>query len=109
MHRNNNAALGNYVIYEIVVNNITYKIGKADLDRLTQSSGNPTRIHQQVRKLRIKYGPQNVFQRVLEQLFGVTTAEAKNFERALLEYFYEQNGFVPEGNQKSFTPKPLPK
>ena len=30
--------------------------------------------------------------------------ERKKLEKALLEDFYQRNGFVPEGNQKSFKP-----
>jgi hypothetical protein len=102
MHKNNNGALGNYGIYEIVVNGITYKIGKADIDRITKSSGDPTRIHQQIRKLAKKYAVGNIFYRFLGKVIGLTTAEAKALEKALLQDFCVRNGFVPEGNQKSF-------
>ncbi len=102
MHKNHNEAKGNYAIYEITVNRKIYKIGKADLDRITLNSGNPTRIHQQIVKLRKKYGKRNVVHTILEELFGVKTQEAKDIEKALLRLFYQQNGFIPEGNQKSF-------
>ncbi len=50
-HKNANHAVSHFGIYEIKVNGETYKFGKADLDRVTQSSGLPTRLHQQVRRL----------------------------------------------------------
>ena len=103
-HKNNNEANGNFAVYEIVVNGKTYKIGKADLDRITLSSGNPTRIHQQIRKLRQKYGRQNVYHTVLETLLGVTTQQAKDVEKAILQLIYEREGYIPEGNQNSFKP-----
>jgi len=104
MHKNQNKALGNYCIYEIVVNGVTYKIGKADLDRITLASGDPTRIHQQVVKLRKKYGRRSVAHYLLEELFGVTTQYAKDMERAFLKLIYQELAYVPEGNKKSFKP-----
>lgn len=105
MHKNSNEALGNDAIYEILVYRKTYKIGKADLDRITLSSGDPTRIHQQLRKLRLKYGVQNVIYDIVESLFGITTEEAKAFERAILQLVYERDNIVPQGNQKNFKPQ----
>lgn len=52
MHKNSNEAIGNYCVYQIIVAGEVYKIGKADLDRITKCSGNPTRIHQQMRILK---------------------------------------------------------
>jgi hypothetical protein len=103
-HKNKNSAIGNYGIYQIVVEGKTYKIGKADLDRITLSSGNPTRIHQQIRKLSRKYAKEDIIYSFLGRIFSISTKEAKKLEKALLEDFYQRNGFVPEGNQKSFKP-----
>jgi len=55
-HLNTNNATGNFGVYEIKVDGDLYKLGKADLDRVTQSSGLPTRVHQQVRKLQEVHG-----------------------------------------------------
>ena len=104
IHKNSNDAIGNYGIYEITVFGERYKIGKADLDRLTMFSGDPKRIHQQVRKLRKKYGNENVFYVILESLFGVTTQKAKALEREILRLIYQQTRIIPEGNSKSFKP-----
>ncbi|UBM60817.1 hypothetical protein LAG90_09230 [Marinilongibacter aquaticus] len=43
---NANAAKGNFGVYEILKDGQLYKYGKADLGRVTQSSGLPTRLHQ---------------------------------------------------------------
>ena len=104
MHKNNNQALGNYGIYEIEINGKTYKIGKADLDRVIKSSGDPVRIRQQIRKLRRKYSTQKVYYTILERLFGYTTQEAKAMEKAILQEVITQIGYVPEGNKKSYKP-----
>jgi len=103
MHKNNNDASGNYGIYQIIVEGKVFKIGKADLDRITKISGDPTRIHQQVTKLRKKYMKNNVFHIILEELFGYTTQQAKEVERTILRFVIaQQGGIIPEGNQKSF-------
>lgn len=103
-HKNKNNTIGNFGIYEIIVNDETYKIGKTDLDRVTESSGDPTRLHQQVRKLREIYGENSVDREVIQKLFNVSTQEAKEIERAYLQTYYETTGQVPEGNKKSFKP-----
>ncbi|GEM_PF-3865389 len=104
-HKNNNDAVGNYAVYQIMVRDKIYKIGKADIDRITKSSGDPTRIHQQVTELRKKYTRRGVFHIVVETMFGVTTQYAKEVEEAILELVTQQMGYVPEGNQKSYKPK----
>ncbi len=105
IHKNNNNALGNYGIYEIVVNGQTYKIGKADLDRITLSSGDATRLHQQLRKLAEEFGIENIDNEILEKLYQVTTEVAKEIEQNYLQNYYETTGEIPEGNKKSFKPK----
>ncbi len=102
---NSNHAVGNFGVYEIKVNGQLYKIGKADLDRITQSSGLPTRIHQQVRKLEEIFGKGNVTPEVIQRLQQITTAEAKAAEAARLQAVFQQTGKVPIGNQSSFSPK----
>lgn len=104
-HKNSNEAVGNYGIYEILIQDKTYKIGKADLDRITKLSGDPTRLHQQLRILAEKYGMENVEKLMLEELFDVSTAFAKEVEQEYLQTYYENTGEVPEGNKKSFKPK----
>jgi hypothetical protein len=105
MHKNNDEAVGNYVVYEILIDGITYKIGKADMDRITKISGDPTRIHQQIRKLSLKYSEKNVIFRYLKVLLGVRTKKAKAIENYFLQKFFVSTGSVPEGNKNSFTPK----
>jgi hypothetical protein len=53
---NLNEAVGHFGLYEIKINGALYKFGKADLGRITQSSGLPTRLHQQIRKLERYFG-----------------------------------------------------
>jgi hypothetical protein len=101
MHKNNNEATGNYGIYQIIVDGITYKIGKADLDRITKATGDPTRIHQQIRKLRRKLVGKIVFYVLLETLLGYTTKHAKDVEYAILTEIATQLGYVPEGNKNT--------
>ena len=40
---NTNSAVSRFGVYQIYVNGLLHKIGKADLNRITQSSGLPTR------------------------------------------------------------------
>ena len=65
LHKNNNKAVGNYCVYQIIVEGEIYKIGKADPDRITKCSGDPTRIHQQVRKFRKIYSVDSVYNKLL--------------------------------------------
>lgn len=104
-YKNKNEAKGNFGIYQISLFEKLFKIGKTDLDRVTKSSGEPTRLHQQVRKLREEHGIINVFSSIIRVLFGATTEDAKAEEKAILDKIVEQTGEVPEGNQKSFNPK----
>jgi RHS repeat-associated protein len=101
---NTNGASGNFGVYKIEVNGDLYKYGKADLNRVTQSSELPTRLHQQVRKLGEIHGQENVSGRVIESGYN-TTSEAKVAETAKLDEHYRNTGEVPEGNQKSYKPK----
>ena len=52
INKNSLKAVGNFVGYVIKISGKTFKVGKADAGRITQSSGLPTRIHSQMRKLR---------------------------------------------------------
>jgi hypothetical protein len=101
---NSNTATSNFGIYEIKVNNNLHKIGKADLNRVTQSSGQPTRLHQQVRKLETKHGKGNVEGKVVQDLGMTTTQEAKQAETTALQAYYDKTGNIPIGNQNSFRP-----
>lgn len=105
MHKNNNDAVGNFAIYEIIVNEKRYKIGKADYDRIKKNSGDPTRIHQQLRILRKKYEVDSVFHQIIETMIGVTTKHAKEFEKQLLINYYKIYSEIPIGNIKSFKPE----
>jgi RHS repeat-associated protein len=101
---NTNGASGDFGIYKIDVNGELYKFGKADLGRVTESSGQPTRLHQQLRKLGEIHGEENVRGQVIESGHE-TTAKAKVAETTRLQEHFEKTGQVPEGNKKSFKPK----
>jgi len=102
---NNNDAVSNFGVYEIEVNDALHKVGKADLKRVTQKSGLPTRIHAQARKLEKKHGKGNVQATVVEDLGETTTKAAKAAEAARLQRIYDATKKVPGGNKKSFKPK----
>jgi hypothetical protein len=97
-----NSAVGRFGLYEIEVNGVLHKVGKAHLDRITLSSGLPTRLHQQVRKLREIFGRDNVVGRVVEDLGEVSTEVAKQAENTRILNKLQETGFVPLGNWKSF-------
>jgi RHS repeat-associated protein len=102
---NTNASKGNFGIYEIVKDGQLYKYGKADLGRITQSSGNPTRLHQQLRKLEELFPNSQISGKVIEDLGQVTTKTAKAVENSYLNFYYKTTGIIPEGNLKSFFPR----
>jgi hypothetical protein len=104
-HLNSNGATGNFGVYEIEVDGQLQKVGKADLDRITQSSQLPTRLHQQVTKLEKLHGVGNVEGKVVQELGTTTTQQAKLAEAARLQAIFEETGIVPKGNEKSFFPK----
>ncbi len=104
VHLNSNAARSRFGIYEIKIDEKLYKVGKADLNRVTKVSGWPTRLHQQVRKLREVFGFGAVDGKVVQDLGVTTTAEAKAAEAARIRAVYEEGGAVPPGNEKSFRP-----
>jgi hypothetical protein len=100
VNKNTNDAVGNFGIYEIKVNEELYKYGKADLDRVTQSSNLPTRLHQQLTKLR-KQGIDAVGN-VIKTQSNTTTKEIKKIENSYIQSFVNKTSKVPPGNQKSF-------
>ena len=102
---NSNDAVSEFGVYEIKVFGNSFKIGKADLARVTQSSGLPTRLHQQLRKLRTIFGADSVVGRVVENLGTTTTLDAKLAETARLQRYYDKFRWVPLGNWKSFKPR----
>ncbi|WP_172918561.1 DUF6531 domain-containing protein [Capnocytophaga canis] len=102
---NSNNAVGNFGVYEIHIDDKLYKIGKADLGRVTKSSELPTRLHQQVRRLEKAHGKGNVIGIVVEDLGITTTEKAKIAETARLQAHYDETGKVPKGNERSFKPK----
>jgi hypothetical protein len=99
---NLNEAVGHFGLYEIKINGALYKFGEADLGRITQSSGLPTRLHQQIRKLERYFGKGNVIGKVVEDLGRVTTATAKAAEHARILENFKDTGFILIGNWKSF-------
>ena len=99
---NLNEAVGHFGLYEIKINGALYKFGKADLGRITQSSGLPTRLHQQIRKLERYFGKGNVIGKVVEDLGRVTTATAKAAEHERILQNFKDTGFLLIGNWKSF-------
>lgn len=82
---------------------VVHKIGKADMGRVTKSSGLPTRLHQQVRKLRERFGRDKVDVSV-DALGRTTTSTAKRAERARLQAHFDRTGEIPYGNLLSFVP-----
>jgi hypothetical protein len=104
-HLNSNGAKSEYGIYEIKIDGVLHKIGKADMSRVTLSSGLPTRLHQQVRKLRDKYGEDAVTGKVVQELGRTTTAKAKLVETARLQAYFDEMGIIPPGNLRSFRPQ----
>jgi hypothetical protein len=101
---NANDAVSRFGVYVIKVNGFVHKFGKADLNRVTKSSGLPTRLHQQVRKLSKIFGKGNVSARVVDDLGDTTTQAAKSAEHARILEEFRKTGFVPLGNWKSFSP-----
>ncbi len=101
---NSNSAVLNFGLYEIEVNSALHKVGKADLNRVTQSSGLPTRLHQQLRKLREIHGKTNVDGQVVDELGNVSTAAVKAAENARIQRILDETGSVPPGNSSSFRP-----
>jgi len=72
----------------------------------TQSTGLPTRVHQQVEKLRKIHGVGSVdFD--LYPIGRTTTGRAIRTETLRLQQFYDTHGFVPKGNLGSFTPRTI--
>jgi hypothetical protein len=102
---NSNTATGNFGIYKIEIDGVLYKFGKADLDRVTQSSGLPTRLHQQLRELRALNPNSNVTGSVIENLGKVTTEQAKTIETKYIQDYFNETRIIPMGNFKSFKPQ----
>ncbi|NMX48320.1 hypothetical protein HBO35_00920 [Pseudomonas veronii] len=108
LNLNTNGAAGNFGVYEIRIDGELYKYGKADMNRVTKSSGNPTRLHQQVEKLERLNPGKTIKGTVLES--GISTTQAaKTIETAKLDAHYKKTGgLIPEGNKKSYKgPKSL--
>jgi hypothetical protein len=103
---NNNNAEAHFGIYEIRVRGALWKIGKADMGRLTQVSGLPTRLHQQLRRLRRRHGQDAVTGVIVQDLGVTTTAQAKVAEDARLQNYFNRTGLIPELNKGSFVPQP---
>ncbi len=101
---NLNQALSRYGIYEIKIDGKLYKYGKADLTRITQSSGQPTRLHQQLRALTKQFPGKRIVGNVIQDLGVTTTDYAKYVETQYIQTFYDQIGTVPLGNANSFKP-----
>ncbi len=97
---NNNDAVSNFGVYDLEVNGSVLKVGKADLNRITKSTGLPKRIHQQVRKLVEIFGEGNVKAKV-QDLGQTTTAAAKAAEDARVLEIFNQTGIAPALNWKS--------
>jgi RHS repeat-associated protein len=106
-NKNSNDAEGNFGVYEITIDGKKYKVGKADLDRITKSSGDPTRLHQQLRKLREAH-PESEIKGTVVEGGHATTAEAKLAENRRIQEHLDQTGEVLEGNAKSFKERKIP-
>ncbi|MEM9889097.1 MAG: hypothetical protein AAF849_24685, partial [Bacteroidota bacterium] len=104
LNKNSNKAKGKFATYLFKLFGKTHKVGKADASRITKSTGLPTRVHQQRRKLVKKHGEDNVSVSV-SQLGKTTTKEAKRVETSILKKIFKRTGKVPKGNERSFKPK----
>lgn len=102
---NSTNAISNFGIYKIEIDGELYKYGKADLNRITQSSGLPTRLHQQVRNLSNKNPNSDVFGQIIQNLGMTTTKNAKSIEFGFINDYYNNTNVIPTGNAKSFFPK----
>jgi hypothetical protein len=102
LNLNSNDAVSHFGLYEIKIHGALHKIGKADLGRVTQSSGFPTRLHQQVRSLEKIFGKGSVIGKVVDDLGNVTTETAKAAEHARILENFKATGFLLIGNWKSF-------
>ena len=71
-----------------------YKFGKTDLGRVTQSSGFPTRLHQQIRQLSELYPNSVVKGTVIENLGTITTQQAKAIETNYIYQYFNQTGLI---------------
>jgi len=104
LHKNSHSATGNFGLYEVFLYGKKYKIGKADLDNIRKSTGLPVRLHDQLRRMREKYGVENVDGYEVEKGFK-TTGDAIAAETARNQKHFDETGEVLEGNKKSFKPK----
>lgn len=108
LHKNSNNQVGYFGIYKIIINGEVYKYGKADLGRTTTAGFDgrpqPTRLHQQVRKLRELYPTKVISGEVINDLGEVTAAQAKLVETQTIQAHYDRTNTVPVGNQRSFSP-----
>lgn len=95
---------GNFGVYKIEINGELNKYGKADLNRITKSSGFPTHLHQQVRMHQEKHGIENAVGKVIETGHP-TTAAAKIAATARLDDNHKKTNEIPEVNRKSYKPK----
>lgn len=101
---NTNSAVSEFGLYETQIYGELNKVGKADLGRVTKSTGLPTRLHAQVRKLEKIHGKGSVQGQVVENLGQTTTAAAKAAEHARIKASVDRTGTVPPGNEKSYKP-----
>jgi hypothetical protein len=108
LNKNSDNETGHFGIYQIKIDGETYKYGKADLGRVTKagfdSKPQPTRLHQQVRKLRELNPTKKVTGEVIIDLRVTTTKQAKKVETDTIQSHYAATHVVPEGNRKSFKP-----
>lgn len=101
---NSNDAVSNFGVYEVFVKGVLYKVGKADLNRITKSTKKPTRLHQQLRKLKKEHGKKDVTGKVVIKLGRTTTAKAKMAEVERIRKRVKELGYIPVGNSKSYKP-----
>ena len=110
-HKNSNKARGTFAIYEIYVNGVLRKVGKAaaNAGRLTKN-GRPSRLESQVRKLKEKYS--DVKGTIVKTMKNTSTRLAKVAEKAQIAKRVAQNeaagkvgkNAIPFGNRRSYKP-----
>jgi RHS repeat-associated protein len=106
LNKNSNDKISHFGIYQITIDGRVHKYGKADLERVTKagfdSKSQPTRLHQQVRKLREQNPGKVIEGHVINDLGTVTTKQAKAVETATIQAHYDATNEIPDGNKKSF-------
>jgi RHS repeat-associated protein len=97
-HKNSNSYVGHQGVYEIRINGILQKYGKADMTRLS-STGNPRRLQSQLNKLQNKNPKSLVTGRIIYRNKNISTKDIKKIETRAIQKYYDKYKNYPPGNQ----------